>query len=145
MTSVEDLAANEKYVVSIHNKKADQTVANVDWCIGADRHRVMEAIQELLVMKEKRPDVFNGQILIRAFSEDYTRESEEGRTADGYGQLRSIQDTGGNVPDDRARRDHTLRVEDGDVRSLFFPERFLRDETEEPVGPYIRSLIKEEE
>lgn len=85
--TISDLSARLKYDISFVGPDME-----IDWAIDVDRKFVMDAVQEILIAKEKDTEgVYNGEIIIRptsriAVPQYHGRECEE-----------DIVDSGGRV------------------------------------------------
>lgn len=84
------------------------------WCMDADMVKVIEAVTEVLVMKEKKPDEFAGNIIIRP-SADTSRDPgpeyngskcEEDSDDNRSRRNRRLQSVGGDHPNARHPSDH---------------------------------------
>lgn len=106
MNDIPALSTTQRYDVKLFNKEADKTCADVAWGINVDRIRAAEIVLELLIMREKRPDVFTGEIVISSvppedkgdrFEACLSGDSEEDRAGRGDGKLRLVRVPGTDI------------------------------------------------
>ena len=107
-----ELPSNNKYDVLLINRKGAQTIADSAWAVDVSRKKVIDAVQELLVMKEKdQHGTFDGDIIIRPANlenPDYPKCEEDGAISyNGSGGSVSVLRTAGagsNRDHNRAQR-----------------------------------------
>jgi len=119
--TIADLSARLRYDVKLLNKRDDNTVADITWAYDVDRKFVMDAVQELLVKKEKDTEgAYDGEIIIRPTRplttpyRPYNGGECEEDVVDGGGRIVGhISSAGGVRADGRATTNHSIQLSDG--------------------------------
>jgi hypothetical protein len=66
MSEIPDLSSMQRYDVLLYNRSHGETLFDVGWGIDVDRKRAIDAVQELLILKEKDSNGnFAGDIVVR--------------------------------------------------------------------------------
>jgi hypothetical protein len=100
--SMKDLSSRSKYDVKLVHTEGGITQADVTWTMGVDRKGAADAVLELLVMKEKDPDAFQGDIIVQEVTAAILCPRCEADGVDRCGpRFRSVQGSGRDVPGGR--------------------------------------------
>jgi len=107
---IPELNSKARYDIRLLNVNKDETLTDVTWTQGVDYRRLLDAVLELIVMKERNAEAFAGDIIISAAgSRDPMpryRRLQESSSDSSSPVLRSVPSIGEDATEQRPGHDH---------------------------------------